>query len=136
MHKYLYIHNQVFKYLCLSVYNIIVSHHTAMHFHCTNKGIGVQLRKLKYGRRTTGEPPNNGHIGDRSLVLCREVVPISEVVLVPSKKDPPALVSSPAVQRARRVRALYGWGRDYARPTHFDWERSRLHLGSLAFARN
>ena len=28
----------------------------------------------------TVEPPNNGHIGDRSLVLCREVVPISEVV--------------------------------------------------------
>ena len=26
------------------------------------------------------EPPNNGHIRDRSLVLCREVVPISEVV--------------------------------------------------------
>ncbi len=49
----------------------------------------------------TGEPPNNGHIGDRSLVLCREVVPISEVVLVPSKKDPPALVPTPAVQRAQ-----------------------------------
>ncbi len=31
----------------------------------------------------TGEPSNNGHIGDRSLVLCREVVPISEVLLVP-----------------------------------------------------
>ena len=28
----------------------------------------------------TVEPPNNGHIGDGSLVLCREVVPISEVV--------------------------------------------------------
>ena len=28
----------------------------------------------------TLEPLNNGHIGDRSLVLCREVVPISEVV--------------------------------------------------------
>ncbi len=25
------------------------------------------------------EPPNNGHIGDRPLVPCREVVPISEV---------------------------------------------------------
>ncbi len=27
----------------------------------------------------TVEPPNNGRIGGRSLVLCREVVPISEV---------------------------------------------------------
>ncbi len=27
----------------------------------------------------TVEPLNNGHIGDRSHVLCREVVPISEV---------------------------------------------------------
>ena len=27
----------------------------------------------------TVEPPNNGHSGDRSLVHCREVVPISEV---------------------------------------------------------
>ena len=25
------------------------------------------------------EPPNNGHSGDRPLVYCREVVPISEV---------------------------------------------------------
>ena len=25
------------------------------------------------------EPPNNGHSGDRPLVHCREVVPISEV---------------------------------------------------------
>ena len=28
---------------------------------------------------STVEPPNNGHIGGRSLVHCREVVPISEV---------------------------------------------------------
>ena len=27
----------------------------------------------------TVEPPNNGHSGDRPLVHCREVVPISEV---------------------------------------------------------
>ena len=26
------------------------------------------------------EPPNNGHSGDRPLVHCREVVPISEVM--------------------------------------------------------
>ncbi len=36
---------------------------------------GVQKTILE----TTVEPPNNGHIGDRSLVLCREVVPFSEV---------------------------------------------------------
>ena len=29
----------------------------------------------------TVEPPNNGHSGDRPLVHCREVVPISEVML-------------------------------------------------------
>ena len=33
-----------------------------------------------YVQGHTVEPPNNGHIGDGSLVLCREVVPISEVV--------------------------------------------------------
>ena len=27
----------------------------------------------------TVEPPNNGHIGGRSLVRCKEAVPISEV---------------------------------------------------------
>ena len=26
------------------------------------------------------EPPNNGHSGDRPVVHCREVVPISEVM--------------------------------------------------------
>ena len=29
----------------------------------------------------TVEPPNNGHSGDRPLVHCREVVPISEAVM-------------------------------------------------------
>ena len=30
---------------------------------------------------TTVEPPNEGHFGNGSLVLCSEVVPISEVQL-------------------------------------------------------
>ena len=31
-------------------------------------------------KASTVEPPNNGHSGDRPLVNCRKVVPISEVM--------------------------------------------------------
>ncbi len=34
-----------------------------------------------YGCVSTVEPLNNGHIGDRSLFLCREVFPIPKVVI-------------------------------------------------------
>ena len=37
--------------------------------HLTIRGVDVFV---EIGH--TVEPPNNGHIGDRSLVLCREVV--------------------------------------------------------------
>ena len=38
---------------------------------------GLSLKFLRLFRHTV-EPPNNGHSGDRPLVHCREVVPISE----------------------------------------------------------
>ena len=54
--------------------------HTQTHTHThTHKS-----RELKYEyimqKHNTVEPPNNGHSGDRPLVHCREVVPISEVM--------------------------------------------------------
>ena len=41
---------------------------------------GVIGNSGKSGIGNTVEPPNNGHIGDRPLVHCREVVPILEVM--------------------------------------------------------
>ena len=34
---------------------------------------------LQYNTTRTVEPPNKGHFGNGSFVLCSEVVPISEV---------------------------------------------------------
>jgi len=40
------------------------------------------LKCLTCGTKTTVEPPNKGHFGNRSFVLSSEVVPISEVHLI------------------------------------------------------
>ncbi len=90
-----------------------------MHVHVvedssTILSVSLNIVVLNCAKEYTVQAPNNGHIGDRSLVLCKEVVPISEVGIEQTRSQTTLCLASLVPRLPRGVPASIACGPNHA----------------------